>query len=61
MNALQTYLAAHKWPEIAAMNQLAEAGVISDNAVLAGDVGENDATAAAQWLEADHRNRLMQQ
>ena len=60
MNTLQLYLTAHKWPELAAMNQLTEAGVISDNAILAADVWESDATKAVQWLEAEHRNKLMQ-
>ena len=47
--SLRAYIAACGLDELAVMNFLQEHGVISDNAVSAGDVGNGG--AAISWLE----------
>lgn len=48
-NSLQDYLAATGLDESQAMNELQEHGVISDNCVTAGEVG--DSGKAVAWLD----------
>lgn len=48
-NKLTDHIDAHELDEVAVMNQLQDHGVVSDNAVVAGDVGNADAAVA--WLQ----------
>lgn len=48
MNSLQKHLKGEN--EISAMNRLTEAGIISDNCVLAADVAEVDCERAIWFL-----------
>jgi hypothetical protein len=48
-NKLTDHIDANGLDEVAVMNRLQDHGVVSDNAVMAGDVGNADAAVA--WLE----------
>jgi len=48
-NKLTDHIDANGLDEVAVMNRLQDHGVVSDNAVMAGDVG--NAGAAVEWLE----------
>lgn len=50
-NLLQSYLTRRNLPELEIMNKLTEAGLISDNCVMADSVEQFDALKACQWLE----------
>lgn len=61
MNALEEYLAASRLDPIAAMNQLQDAGIISDNCVSAGDVADGekgDCLRAVKWLKLQNQSLL---
>jgi hypothetical protein len=47
-NKLTDHIDAHGLNEVATMNHLQDCGIVSDNAVMAGDVGNAD--AAVEWL-----------
>jgi hypothetical protein len=47
-NKLTDHIDANGLDEVAVMNELQDHGVVSDNAVVAGDVGNAD--AAVEWL-----------
>lgn len=48
-NKLTDHIDANGLDEVEVMNRLQDHGIVSDNAVMAGDVG--NAAAAVQWLE----------
>ena len=48
-NKLTDHIDANRLDEVAVMNQLQDCGVVSDNALMAADVG--NAEAAVAWLE----------
>lgn len=51
MNPLQQFIRAHRLNEIDAMNHLQEINAVSDNAVMAKDVAEEDCRWAVYQLE----------
>jgi len=51
MNALELWMSTQFRTERAIMNELQEAGIVSDNAVYAADVCDGDAEKAAEWLK----------
>jgi hypothetical protein len=57
-NALEYYIAQHELSESDCMNQLQDAGVISDNCVLANDVCYLDCNNAIAFLKEQHANRI---
>lgn len=50
MNSLEKHLSGKGLDEIQSMNALQDAGIVSDNCVLAQDVAECDCTAAIAFL-----------
>jgi len=50
MNALEQYISEYALDETDVLNSLTEAGVISDNCVLACDVADSDCAKAIVWL-----------
>lgn len=53
MNLLEQYLIMAKLDPIDAMNQLQDAGIISDNCVWPQDVATGDCVKAIQFLNCD--------
>jgi len=53
MNLLEQYIDKYALDEIETLNRLTEAGLISDNCVLACDVAESDCLKAIEWLKAN--------
>ncbi len=50
MNALEQYILDHHLDPLLAMNLLQEHGIVSDNAIWAGDVAAADHAAAIAFL-----------
>ena len=57
-NALESHIVWHELSEVPCMNQLQDAGVISDNCVLANDVCYLDCNNAIAFLKEQHANRI---
>lgn len=53
MNPLRLYLLIHRIDACAAMNLLQDRGIVSDNAIEAGDVAREDCAAAIEFLKAN--------
>ena len=51
MNSLELWMSTQFRTERAIMNELHEAGIISDNCVWARDVANGDADKAVAWLK----------
>jgi hypothetical protein len=50
MNALLTFIRAHRLKPSEVMDRLQDCGVVSDNCVTVADVAEGDQTKAVDWL-----------
>lgn len=51
MNSLELWLSTQFRTERAVMNDLADAGIVSDNCSCAAEVYEEDAKKAVEWLK----------
>lgn len=51
MNTLTRHIKTSKLDEFQIMNQLTEAGIISDNCVRSEDVAHKDCETACNWLK----------
>jgi len=51
MNALTTFISSIGLDPIKAMNELQDAGIVSDNCVTTEDVGRPDVFRAMKWLD----------
>lgn len=51
MNELEKHIEESWSDEIKTMNDLQDCGIVSDNAVRAGDVCAEDAKKAVEWLK----------
>jgi len=59
MNSLEKYITEQQLNPDIAMNELMEAGLVSDNAVNPADVASRDCFAACKFLELSRKNLQM--